>query len=401
MSSLDQNPSPDRREPPHIVAPVGFLDLHADRFVSYQLNRLRILGPVDPAALAAKTQKARRFDEIVAALARLSEGAERAGELRAAAAYARGVELLTDPRSSSRKPAYLRFRSLFERAYPGLVREDVPYLGASLPAYRLSAGAGGPPKAVLFHGGFDSLIEEFLVIWTQLAEAGFEVIAFEGPGQGGARIVGGLTFEHDWERPVSAILDHFGIAEAALVGLSMGGYWAIRAAGREPRITQVVAWPPVYDWLYQVPGPMRWLVRQMVRHRAPMNASIRLRMRLFKVLEHAVRHGMFIAGGEEPMDAVDWMLGMNHRHLESERVTQDVLLMVGEQDAFQPPRLATHQARALTSARSVSLRMFRASENAAQHCQLGNLDLACRVLVHWLSTGALLEEETRAAQRIR
>ena len=37
------------------------------------------------------------------------------------------------------------------------------------------------------HGGFDSLIEEFYVIWQRVAAAGFEVIAFEGPGQGGAR----------------------------------------------------------------------------------------------------------------------------------------------------------------------------------------------------------------------
>ena len=29
---------------------------------------------------------------------------------------------------------------------------------------------------------------------------------------------------------------------------AMAGYWALRAAGREPRIDRVVSWPPVYDW---------------------------------------------------------------------------------------------------------------------------------------------------------
>jgi alpha-beta hydrolase superfamily lysophospholipase len=48
---------------------------------------------------------------------------------------------------------------------------------------------------VLLHGGFDSLIEEFYGIWQRIAAAGFNVIAFEGPGQGGARILGGLTFD--------------------------------------------------------------------------------------------------------------------------------------------------------------------------------------------------------------
>ena len=94
--------------------------------------------------------------------------------------------------------------------------------------------------AVLLHGGFDSLIEEFFAIWQRIAAAGFDVIAFDGPGQGGARDLGGLTFDHDWEKPVGAILDHFALDSAALVGISMGGYWALRAAGREPRIDRVV-----------------------------------------------------------------------------------------------------------------------------------------------------------------
>jgi alpha-beta hydrolase superfamily lysophospholipase len=62
---------------------------------------------------------------------------------------------------------------------------------------------GGPSRGtVLLHGGFDSLIEEFFAIWQRIAAAGFDVIAFEGPGQGGARALGGLTFDHDWEKPV-------------------------------------------------------------------------------------------------------------------------------------------------------------------------------------------------------
>jgi pimeloyl-ACP methyl ester carboxylesterase len=67
------------------------------------------------------------------------------------------------------------------------------------------------------------------------------VIAFEGSGQGVARALAGLTFDHDWEKPVNAVLDHLDIESAALIGISMGGYWALRAASRERRITKVVA----------------------------------------------------------------------------------------------------------------------------------------------------------------
>ena len=77
----------------------------------------------------------------------------------------------------------------------GAVRHDVAYAGASLPAYRLEAFGRRSQGTVLLHGGFDSLIEEFFAIWQRIAAAGLDVIAFEGPGQGGAR--GSLFVRHE------------------------------------------------------------------------------------------------------------------------------------------------------------------------------------------------------------
>jgi pimeloyl-ACP methyl ester carboxylesterase len=62
------------------------------------------------------------------------------------------------------------------------------------------------------------------------------------------------------------VLDHFGLESAALVGMSMGGYWAMRVAAREPRIDRVVSWPPVYDWLYRLPAVVRGPARAMLEH---------------------------------------------------------------------------------------------------------------------------------------
>jgi len=189
---------------------------------------------------------------------------------------------------------------------------------------------------------------------------------------------------------VAAVLDRFAIERAAIVGISMGGYWAIRAAGREPRIDRVVSWPPVYDWLYQLPAPVRAAVRPMFRFRGFMNWSIRVCTRLFPVLRHAVDQALYLVDRHEPMAAADWFPGMNAAHLGSERVTQDVLLCCGENDAFQPPVLTRCQAEALSSARSVSVRTFTAAEHADSHCQMGNLDLAWRVVTTWLRDGSVL-----------
>ena len=114
-----------------------------------------------------------------------------------------------------------------------------------------------------------------------------------------------------------------------------------------------------------------------------MNASVRARMRLFPILRHVVAQANWMSGGSEPVDAVRWLLGMRAGHVASERVRVPALLMVGERDRFQPPVLGDLQARALVNS-EVTVRRFTAAEGAADHMQLGNLELAIEVLSTWL-----------------
>jgi pimeloyl-ACP methyl ester carboxylesterase len=372
-----------------VQLPVGFQAFHRNAFLNYQLNRALALGFADRRELRDAARALRSLDDCAEVFTALSERAEAEGRLHNATSYLRLAEFFTPKRSGAGVPIYRRYRSLFDRAFGdgGATRYDIPYGGSTLPAYRIRSAGSASRGTVLLHGGFDSLIEEFYAIWERIAASGFDVIAYEGPGQGGARALGGLTFDHDWEKPVSTVLDHFEVERAAIVGISMGGYWALRAAGREPRIDRVVSWPPVYDWLYQLPGPVRAVARRMFRLRAFMNWSIRLRAHLFPVLRHAVEQTLYLVDGNEPMQVADWFLAMNAEHLGSDRVTQDVLLCCGEHDTFQPPILARRQAEALTSAHSVQVRTFTAAEHADSHCQMGNLDLACRVVTTWLRDG--------------
>lgn len=365
--------------------PVGYRRFHRQRFLNYQLNRAHSLGFVEEGELRRTAARISSFDRAAPVLVDAAQDAAAGGRARAAAGLMRLAEFVTSPGSEHAVPRYLQFRELFDAAVPHAAagRHEVPYGAGALPAYVLPAAAERR-GTVLVHGGFDSLIEEFVAVWERLAAAGYDVVAYEGPGQGGARRLGGLTFDHDWEKPVGAVLGHLDLDDVAVVGISMGGYWALRAAAYEPRIAAVVAWPPVYDWMTRLPAALRGPARTMIAQRRFMDASIRTRARLSPTLRFVVRQAAFLVGSQEPLDAMDWFLGMNAAHLSSERVHQDVLLMVGEHDAFQPPVLARHQAEALTSARSVTMRTFTASEQADQHCQMGNLDLACAVLIDWL-----------------
>lgn len=376
----------DMSDPELVALPVGFERFHRRNFVNYQLNRAHALGFADRHELADAAANIRSMDDCVTVFEALSNRAAGEARPRHAAGYARIAEFFTPPHSAEKTNRYRLYLRLFDTAFAdaAFARHEVPYADAALPAYALPAVGTPTAGTVLLHGGFDSLIEEFFPICQRVAAAGFDVIAFEGPGQGGARALNGLTFDHDWEKPVGAVLDHFRLDRAALVGISMGGYWALRAAGREPRIQSVVAWPPVYDWLHRVPPVLRGPVRAMLRHRRFMRWSVRTRARLFPTLRVVIDQVLYMLDSDDPADVVDWFMGMNAEHLDSGRVNQDVLLMCGEHDVFQPPALAQAQAKALTAARSVTRRMFTLAEQADQHCQMGNLELACEVLTAWL-----------------
>jgi pimeloyl-ACP methyl ester carboxylesterase/RimJ/RimL family protein N-acetyltransferase len=310
----------------------------------------------------------------------------------AAAAFAyRAAEFLAKPQDPRKLEYYERFVDRFDRAFAatGVTRTWVPYQDGALPVLHLPGAPAHPqqPKrgAILVHGGFDSLIEEFVAILQALARAGYDVYAFDGPGQGGALRRHGLRFDHDWEKPTSAVLDHFELSEVALLGISMGGYWCLRAAAFEARISRVIVMASVLDWLEQLPGFLRRPVRSMARYRRFMNASVRLRMRLIPTLAHAISQCLMQIDGDEPVDAVEWLLAMCAKHQHPERVTQDVLLMHGTKDRFQPLSLHHAQRAALTNARSVTERLFTEAEHAASHCQMGNLGLAVDTMLEWLA----------------
>lgn len=381
-------------DPPAVPArprlPVITRSFHPEPFVNYQLVRVMASGYARAEDLESAAAQVRTPQDVVPAFASAAQTAAGEGRLANAAFYQRVAEFFSPRGSPQQLQAYRTFLRWFDEAFAehGIERHQVPYRDGSLPALRMR-GPGPTRGRVVVFGGFDSLIEEFVSIWSRIAAAGYEVVAFDGPGQGGARALSGLAFDHDWEKPVGAILDHFDWDDVTLVGISMGGHWAIRAAAFEPRVQRVVAWPPVYDWLHQLPRWVRPIIQAMVRWRWLMNLGIRLKMRLAPIMRHAIAQALYVQGldlarGDPPIAAVDWLLGMNAAHVSSDRLTQDVLLLGGAQDTFQPPKLLHAQREALTAARSVSTRIFTAEEHAAGHVQMGNLGLAIDEIVAWL-----------------
>lgn len=122
-------------------------------------------------------------------------------------------------------------------------------------------GPSNAPGTVVVVPGLDSAKEEFLDLVSALLARGLAVFAMDGPGQG--VLAATTTFVPDYERVVGRVIDALGAACIGLVGLSLGGYFAARAAAFEPRVVAVatVSGPFRLDW-EELPPPVRDIMAQ-------------------------------------------------------------------------------------------------------------------------------------------
>ena len=97
-----------------------------------------------------------------------------------------------------------------------------------------------------------------------------------------------------------------------------------------------------------------------------------------------ISHMMYVLGVDEPMAALDFAFQLNEENLHSDLVKQDVLILASRNDHFIPFRLHEIQLRRLTSARSVTDRVFTEEDHAHNHCQIGNIGLTLKVMREWL-----------------
>ncbi|MFE9698252.1 alpha/beta hydrolase family protein [Streptomyces sp. NPDC006270] len=122
-------------------------------------------------------------------------------------------------------------------------------------------GPSDAPGTVIVVPGLDSTKEEFLDLASALLARGLAVFAMDGPGQG--VLAATTAFVPDYERVVGRVIDALGVARVGLVGLSLGGYFAGRAAALEPRVAGVatVSGPFRLDW-EELPPPVQELMAQ-------------------------------------------------------------------------------------------------------------------------------------------
>lgn len=369
---------------------MAYHNLHPNPGLNFTLNRLAATIPPDE--IKSVASQIDSLESWISQLRAAGEQAEQDGRLVEAARYLQGAEFYMKQGDADKAAVYAHSLKLMDSALPEMAqaRDTVPYLTGQLPVIRIPA-VGEERDTVLIHSGFDGLVEEMYPLLEPFAAAGYTVLAFEGPGQGAALRTSNLSMPFDWEKPVSAILDHYNVNSCTLIGMSLGGYLAPRAAAFEKRIKRVVAWGAMFDFFEVYRKRMGTPKFTVLSKLLDLGAGGVVDKLLNKarqndgILDWAIGHGMHVSGSSSPYEFLCWVKSMNLTDC-AHLIEQDMLLLMGAEDHLVPTEQLYVQAAAVSQARSVTSIMFTAKDDAAQHCQVGNTELAVEKILEWLTS---------------
>ena len=310
--------------------------------------------------------------------------------------YYRTAEFLLAPHDPRRAISWTKNIEAF---YKGLDTLGVRYERISAPyrAHHLNAlyfpGPQGSEKRqlVVICGGFDSTLEElYFVLVAAGLERGYSVLAYEGPGQGSIIREQGIPFTHEWEKPTAAILDeylrsHSRPDKIVLVGMSMGGYLAPRAAAFDERIDGVVAFDVFFDFgaisSRSVPAIALWFGRHGLGF--VLNAIAKIKSAFSPSLRWALKNSEWVLGTTGLVEMAEVLRAYTLQDV-AQRIQGDVLIFAGEDDHFVPLEQVNEFQNSLTQARSVTTVIYDRESGGAEHCQLGAVTLWHAVFFDWM-----------------
>jgi len=126
---------------------------------------------------------------------------------------------------------------------PSAERLEAPLDGGAVVANLRRPPEVGKAPLVIMIPGLDSTKEEFFNFEQVFIDRGLATLSLDGPGQGETGFE--LALRHDYEVAVTAILDSLlgrndvDLDRVGAAGVSLGGYYAPRAAAFEPRLRAI------------------------------------------------------------------------------------------------------------------------------------------------------------------
>ena len=343
----------------------------------------------------------REFAKTAARLAAAAEAGEKGGHrlgageswMRAAAYYRAALHRHPDPTAPEIRQYALKEVACFTRAVTLLTLPvqpvRIPYEGTTLPGYFFrSPTAGKSAPLLIVHSGRDAWAEDDKSIAEEATRRGWHCLLFDGPGQGQTLRLQGLAFRPDWEKVITPVID-FALRQpgvdprrVALMGISMGGALAPRAAAFEKRLKLLVANPGVYDWSRVFNGFITERYPQIAEmpEKDPQgfNAIMAQVIEQNPFMRWGLTDTMWKHGVSTPAQLVLDMNRYTNRGF-AEKITAKTLVVDGEAEEWG-------QAKELFAALRCpkDYLLFTASEAAQLHVQTGSPAISNQRIFDWL-----------------
>ncbi|GHO47789.1 alpha/beta hydrolase family protein [Ktedonospora formicarum] len=277
--------------------------------------------------------------------------------------------------------------ALFESPYEEV---EIPYEGTTLPGYFYRVDASETPRPTLIlHGGYDSTGEELYCehVYAALAR-GYHCLAFEGPGQGSVIRQQHVPFRPDWEAVITPVVDYVisrpevDPSRLVLLGISLGGYLAPRAAAYEHRLAACVAIDGIYSFGEAIEKMMSLppTGHSSQEQEAVANALAHAQSQQNTLLRWSIAQGMWTFAASSPFEV---MQEARHYTMQgcAEQITCPLLVCDAQEDLF-----FQGQARKLYDAVTCpkTYLAFSSEEGAGAHCHFGALTRLNQELFAWL-----------------
>lgn len=311
---------------------------------------------------------------------------EQAGNLRSARAgylrawnYFSQAEIYIPHGSPERLEAHRVSYELFRKAAglpgPEFRELSIPFEGKVLPGWFWPAETGEQARTLILLTGTDGLSEQGLITAGahRARERGWNVLAFDGPGQLGAMFADpSLTWRPDYDVVLRAVVAHaLTIAEVhpeglALLGESAGGYFAPKGVVATPEIKALVLNPPVFDYRELILPPVQRLIAQGGRTQEMVEALMTWTFGLSSIAE---------------VDRALHEYRLPPEHIESIRAATLCIVGAGEGPMGEQMGPFFDRLQGVKASR-----VFTKQEGADAHCILNNMTLMQQVVFDWLET---------------
>jgi len=301
--------------------------------------------------------------------------------MRACRYYQTG-ERFIHPRSQRSQDVYAKAVKIFREA-AGVLRRpriepvEIPYETTSLPALLVHPDAeatrGRAAPAMVFFDGFDVTKElQYGYGVPDLAARGVGCLIVDGPGNGESVRFRNLPLIAETERYATPVYEYlagreeFDAKHIGVMALSLGGYYAPRAASLEQRFACCVAWGAQWDY-HEV-----WAKRlEQLDSGQVLSLSV-------------------------PPEHLQWVLGVSDREsalkkLEGfrldgivQKMTCPFLLLHGEGDQQIPLATAERLYEAVGS-KQKAFRVFSRDEGGFHHCQVDDATIGVHYMWDWIA----------------